>query len=356
MEESYHQKYKEFSQAQRGVKKAEDPPDEEKPSFADMMSNPKDNALFPEYLEHHGAKDIAERLLKNEPTDQDIEKLAGLQENYLKKKEEIQQTLEKISPEFLNDAAEGSPEFSRIITLAGAENVKQVIAAYLEQIGIRDEARYNEMCAKIRALEAVEEKWQKQYKKMESLAEQYGLKGEQFDEIVRIKKSDERVEALSELIKENLHIMELGWGKKKQARIQERAETILKDGGITELRREARQIDQAIKDVGDSLFAVYKDIPEIHKAVNLVISGQSVSEAIGKQEEKMGLAEGQRAVKNAQQEFDTFKKTDEGKKLISDPDKLKEEFVKQQGVSFKKKGGMYNTFMGVYKTVVSGLK
>ena len=350
MPKSSREKFEAYSETHHAPKPPEDA--DKGPSVSDINRDPKLSGLFAEYLQNTGDdedKELAQRMLERKMEDGDLETLQARKDAFLEKKKRIDETLEKLSPEYLIKLADHSEDLKNLIKEIKPAEMKTILAAHLEKLAMQNEDHYLELVDKMEQVEKLEEEGIKRYEKLEELAAIYHIPAGALEKVMREKDEAKRHEALGQLARQGIVSGELPFWRRpgtKNQKARERADEILESDELDELNIFSKEVQLEMNDIAAAIYGVLKGVPEIWDQAQKVIAGEKVEEAVGKQEEKMTLAEAQRLMA----EYRKARETEEYKKMPND-DQRRKKFQESKPSLFKKVGGWYHFFNGLFSNM-----
>ncbi len=265
--------------------------------LADILKNQKESAMLAGFLSRDGKTDLAERLALGQINESDID---ALEEYRINNNEALQQveSLEKvITGKYVENLAESSPEFQKIINLVGAEKAAKVIHTQLQEVVISDPSRFSSMFESLTKLNEYKSGEAKQFEdSLRTQCEKYDIEESKISELLAIEDIDDRDIAIQKYVKSQYGFFKkVGDFVTKGKFSRETAHTL--SDNKEEMERISEELNQCLSGMANSLHALVSQ----NEQVRSVFAKEIIEEKQVKKEPEPGFSE----VKTEKQKIET---------------------------------------------------
>lgn len=324
---------------------ARENPESQKPAgktLADILKNQKESAMLAGFINRDGDTKLAERLALGQINESDIDRLEEYRVNNNEALQQVESLEKVVHPKFLQRIAESSPEFQKIINLAGVEKAAKVIHAQLQEVVVSDPGRFRAMFDSLMSLNEYESGTAKDFeKKVRAQCEKHGADDSEIAELLAIEDDDERDEAIRDHVKSQYGFFKKAGDFITRGKFSREAMIELSHNKEA-MEQVSQDLDSHMKTMAESLHALVSG----NEQVRTVFAKEIIEEKQVKKEPEPGFSEVKTEKQKIETQWNDFKSKNNFQAADSfTQDNLRNRFkqeAKQQHQTQPKKKGLWS--------------
>lgn len=244
-------------------------------NLAGILQDPKRSQLFGDMLYASGDpadRELAQRVMKGELSSGDMETASLRKKEFDTRMESARAILQEVNETSISKYAKNSKELQSVIDLVGGQKAARAISSQLEALAMKDIGSFQILQNQLLTQKENQQKFEEEDKKIEELAEKYGITADDYVEALSIKDTAKREKALAELVAEKYGRMKslrdwINGGKYSSEAAKELSSR------KAEAEKAIQELSLGIDTAGSFLASIVDSSEDIRKAIGTELKG-----------------------------------------------------------------------------------